>query len=433
MPATFPATVLDRMNDLLRMSADQQITISLWFDGQIIEEILEQAMQLSLDMFPVLHCRYVAADEPYWERVEMTSPLLAVVDCSNADRETLSHEWITESGDRSHAPMVRAKLFRGGGDLLCVKISHLCSDARGLIEYIELLASIYSRLVQGETADVIVREWLHSKETRFRDHGPLFEATGVTDPRSAMKQDADHASLWAFPSNPDENDQPRVTIRRIGQTEVGLLAEYARQCGATINDVLLAAYFRVLARQAVYAEPRTEEKAVGMTVDLRRYLAKRTTSMICNMSGMEMPAIVMKDRENFSETLGKVRAATSGIKEGMPGLSSVAGMALMATMPLSQAREALSQQIETAKKMKMALPLMTNFGKINADAIRFGAAEPVDGHMTAPIMYAPFFSVGVSSYRNVLTLSIGYHTPAVSTSAVSQLLEDMVDELISLS
>lgn len=248
-----------------------------------------------------------------------------------------------------------------------------------------------------------------------------------------MKQDPDHATLWAFPSNPDANDQPQLMIRRIEQTELGLLAEYARQCGATINDVLLAAYFRALARQAVYAEPRTEEKAVGMTVDLRRYLAKRTTGMICNMSGMEMPVIVMKDRESFSETLGKVRAATVRIKEEMPGLSSAAGMALMASMPLSQAKEALSQQIEMAKKMKMALPLMTNFGKINADAIRFGAADPIDGYMTAPIMYAPFFSVGVSTYRNVLTLSIGYHTPAVSGSDVSQLLEDMVDELVSLS
>ncbi|NOU94720.1 hypothetical protein GC093_16045 [Paenibacillus sp. LMG 31456] len=34
-------------------------------------------------------------------------------------------------------------------------------------------------------------------------------------------------------------------------------------------------------------------------------------------------------------------------------------------------------------------------------------------------MYALFFCMGASSYRNILTLCVGYHTPAVSEHEVA--------------
>ncbi|GIP00612.1 hypothetical protein J14TS5_56970 [Paenibacillus lautus] len=82
-----------------------------------------------------------------------------------------------------------------------------------------------------------------------------------------------------------------------------------------------------------------------------------------------------------------------------------------------------------ACQQKMTLPLMTNFGVISEHDIQFGACYAVKSFMTSPIMYAPFFCMGASSYRNILSLCVGYHAPAVSEHEVSRLLDDMMMEL----
>ncbi|MBL3199420.1 condensation protein, partial [Klebsiella pneumoniae] len=89
----------------------------------------------------------------------------------------------------------------------------------------------------------------------------------------------------------------------------------------------------------VYAEPRTAEKMIGLTIDLRRYLPNNTTGAICNLSGMEMPVIKMEDDETFKQTLVRVKQSMDKIKSQNPGLSSAAGMELLAEMKLSTVKE----------------------------------------------------------------------------------------------
>ncbi|KZD40341.1 hypothetical protein B4083_2015 [Bacillus cereus] len=48
--------------------------------------------------------------------------------------------------------------------------------------------------------------------------------------------------------------------------------------------------------------------------------------------------------------------------------------------------------------------------------------------MSSPIMYAPSFTMRVSSYNGRLTFTIGYHTPDTSKKA-DKFLESMVNQL----
>ncbi|PEK73243.1 condensation protein, partial [Bacillus pseudomycoides] len=191
----------------------------------------------------------------------------------------------------------------------------------------------------------------------------------------------------------------------------------------------MTAYFRTLSRFTVYAEPRTAEKMIGLTIDLRRYLPNHTTGAICNLSGMEMPVIKMEDNESFNQTLARVKQSMDKIKSQNPGLSSAAGMELLAGIKLSAVKEMYKQQYEQALQMGMALPLLTNFGVIADEPIKFGEVQAEDGYMTSPIMYAPFFTMGASSYNGRLTFTIGYHTPDTSKEKVDQFLESVVNQL----
>lgn len=427
-------TPQDRMNYILGLySADQQINAVLYFPLGISKENLEQSVRITLQLQPVLNSCFVENDTPYWKEhsPDTNSPICLYAEGNDQEIEMMAIDYIQESGNRIQGPMVQTKLLRGTTiEILVVKLSHLCSDGAGVKEYINLLGTIYTQLSSGQSKEQIIKEYSEGKKS-FRDQSLIFKYTGITDIKSAYRPSQEQqASLWSFPSQPNKNAYPQMSIRRISHEQTLRLIQWTKAQQATLNDVIMAAYFRALSRFAMYAEPRTAEKMIGITIDLRRYLPNHTTGAICNLSGMEMPMINMEDEETFNQTLIRVKQSMDKIKTQNPGLSSAAGMELLAGMNLSAVKEMYKQQYEQAIQMEMALPLLTNFGVIAEEPIRFGEIQAEDGYMTSPIMYAPFFTMGASAYNGRLTLTIGYHTPGTSKEQVEYFLNHVVNELL---
>ncbi|HDR3889180.1 TPA: condensation protein [Bacillus cereus] len=429
----FSVTPQDRMNYLLGLyAADQQINAVLYFPVGISKEILEQSVRITLQLQPVLNSRFVENDIPYWEEHSSAtnSPICLFTEGNDQELEIMAIDFIKEPGDRIQGPMVQTKLLRGTTtDMLVVKLSHLCSDGAGVKEYINLLGAIYTQLSLGQSKNQIIKEFGEGNEG-FRDQSHVFKYAGISDIKSAYRPNQEQqASLWSFPSQPNKNKSPQMSVRRLSHEQSLRLTRWTKAQQATLNDVIMTAYFRALSHFTVYAEPRTAEKMIGLTIDLRRYLPNYTTGAICNLSGMEMPVIKMEDDESFNQTLVRIKQSMDKIKSQNPGLSSAAGMELLAGMKLSVVKEMYNQQYEQALQMGMALPLLTNFGVIADEPIQFGEVQAEGGYMTAPIMYAPFFSMGASSYNGRLTFTIGYHTPDTSKEKVDKFLENIVNQL----
>ncbi|MDA2169363.1 condensation domain-containing protein [Bacillus tropicus] len=432
-PRKYSVTPQDRMNYLLGLySADQQINAVLYFPVGISKKILEQSVRITLQLQPVLNSRFVENDIPYWEEYlsGTNSPICLFAEGNDQEIEIMAIDFIKEPGDRIQGPMVQTKLLRGTTtDMLVVKLSHLCSDGAGVKEYINLLGAIYTQLSLGQSKDQIIKEFGEGNES-FRDQSPVFKYAGIADVKSSYRPNQkQQASLWSFPSQPNKNTSPKMSVRRLSHEQTLRLIQWTKAQQATLNDVIMTAYFRALSHFTVYAEPRTAEKMIGLTIDLRRYLPNYTTGAICNLSGMEMPVIKMEDDESFNQTLVQIKQSMDKIKSQNPGLSSAAGMELLAGKKLSVVKEMYNQQYEQALQMGMALPLLTNFGVIADEPIQFGEVQAEDGYMTSPIMYAPFFSMGASFYNGRLTFTIGYHTPDTSKEKVDKFLESVVNQL----
>lgn len=429
----YSVTPQDRMNYLLGLySADQQINAVLYFPVGLSKEILEQSVRITLQLQPVLNSRFVENDTPYWEEHSSgtNSSICFFAEGNDQELEIMAIDFIKEPGDRIQGPMVQTILLRGTTtDMLVVKLSHLCSDGAGVKEYINLLGAIYTHLSLGGSKDQIIKEFGEGNES-FRDQSHVFKYAGISDVKSAYRPNQEQqASLWSFPSQPNKNKSPKMSVGRLSREQTLCLTKWTKAQQATLNDVIMTAYFRALSHFTVYAEPRTAEKMIGLTIDLRRYLPNYTTGAICNLSGMEMPVIKMEDGESFNQTLVRVKQSMDKIKGQNPGLSSAAGMEILAGMKLSTVKEMYNQQYEQAVQMGMALPLMTNFGVIADEPIQFGEIQAEDGYMTSPIMYAPFFSMGASTYNGRLTFTIGYHAPDISKEKVDKFLECVINQL----
>lgn len=105
-------------------------------------------------------------------------------------------------------------------------------------------------------------------------------------------------------------------------------------------------------------------------------------------------------------------------------------MLQLAGMKLSAVKDMYKQQHEQALHTGMALPLLTNFGVVTGEPITFGESQAEDGYITSPIMYAPFFTMGASSYNGRLTFTIGHHTPGTSEENVNLFLDKLVNQLL---
>ncbi|MES9750184.1 condensation domain-containing protein [Bacillus wiedmannii] len=432
----YSVTPQDRMNYILGLySANQQINAVLYFPIGISKKVLEQSVRITLQLQPVLNSRFVESDIPYWEEHSSStnSPICFFAEGNDQNLETMAIDFIKQSGDPIQGPMVQTKLLQGTStNMLVVKLFHLCSDGAGVKEYINLLGAIYTQLSLGRSKDEIIKRF-NEENDGFRDQSPVFEYTGTTDIKSAYRPSQEQqAALWSFPSQPNKNTYPKMAVRRLSHEQTLRLTQWTKAQQATLNDAIMTAYFRSLSHFAVYAEPRTAEKMIGLTIDLRRYLPNHTTRSICNLSGMEMPVIKMENDESFHQTLVRVKESMATIKSQNPGLSSAAGMELLASKKLSEVKEMYKQQYELALQMGMALPLLTNFGSIADEPIKFGEVQAQDGYITSPIMYAPFFTMGASSYNGRLTFTIGYHSPDTAKEKVEQFLESVVNQLLKL-
>mgnify|MGYP001063750606 FL=1 len=432
----YSVTPQDRMNYILGLySANQQINAVLYFPIGISKKVLEQSVRITLQLQPVLNSRFVESDMPYWEELSTStnSPICFFAEGNDQNLEMMAIDFIKQSGDSIQGPMVQTKLLRGNSkNILVVKLSHLCADGAGVKEYINLLGTIYTQLSLGHSSEEIIKR-LNEENDGFRDQSPVFKYAGIIDIKSAYRPSQEQqAALWSFPSQPNKNAYPKMAVRRLSHEQTLRLTQWTKAQQATLNDAIMTAYFRSLSHFAVYAEPRTAEKMIGLTIDLRRYLPNHTTGSICNLSGMEMPVIKMENDDLFSQTLVRVKESMDTIKSQNPGLSSAAGMELLASKKLSEVKEMYKQQYELALQMGMALPLLTNFGSIADKPIMFGEVQAQDGYITSPIMYAPFFTMGASSYNGRLTFTIGYHSPDTTKEKVEQFLESVVNELSKL-
>lgn len=109
----YPVTPQDRMNYLLGLySADQQINAVLYFPVRISEKILEQSVQITLQLQPVLNCRFVEEDIPYWDEhsSNTTFPICLLAKGNDQELENMAMDFIQEPGDRIQGPRVQTKI-----------------------------------------------------------------------------------------------------------------------------------------------------------------------------------------------------------------------------------------------------------------------------------------------------------------------------------
>ena len=426
-PDVFPFVAQDTFNYLAgKYGGNSNLSCVIQLNGKINEEILNQAVRLSLDEEPILGCRLIEDDNiPFWEQRKDLDALgiCTVVETHQAESEL--HKFIAEVYDFSCDCQIKVKVFRAESDTICVKLNHACSDAGGLKRYVDLLVSIYDHLFHQRQYIV------ESKSYNSRGQELIFQKPAIVNMIDNLKADESAPNhTVAFPCSIGENREQTVVLGKIKFDNFDAVTSYACKKKATVNDILLTAYIRALSN---IAEIQGNTISICLTVDLRRYLPNRIAGPICNLSGMELITARQNMNESFDETLSKVLIETKNMKNNYPGIKMALFIKMVTGSNFKDTKTFFQQLREDDIKRGQSNPWFSNVGVISEKKIKFGLLEAIDCYMVGPALFSPVFMMLASTYNNTLTLSANFFQSSIHKALVEQLIDTMLCNLRKLN
>ena len=427
VPDTMPDDVISRLIPVYETFGIMLIQMEMEFPQKLDTDRLSKAISLSLDAEPKLGYRYVTHwRKPYWKRMERHNGNILTIARSEREYEVFRHTGI----DAYTGPQLRVCLLEPGDvSHLLIKVSHHVADADGVKDVTRLIASIYNSL--GNNPDYSPKQNISLNDdikkvldTVPREEFPRLRRQNKETRRVMHTKNGIHRLIF----NNKSDDNYTYVIRMLDRNHVSNLAVYGKENNATLNDLLLAAFFR--AQTKVGNWDGKKQLCVQTTVDCRRYLPDHKASTITNLAWgyPGWPCLSTDLGDDFLQTLKKIVVQTRQRKENYIGVDALIenqGLLRLAPM-MSRFKKPVTNFIKKMTEKGMAPDALRNMGPIDPDAVNFGC-KPTQARLLTILASSPFFTLGVSGYDGTLTLSAGIDSS--QEQLVNHFFDIMIEEL----
>lgn len=425
-------TVLDKVNICLDSIGDHAFHFVLMFDTQLDLKRLQRAVRLSLVAEPMYATRFVNHWwEPYWE--EWNPGFLdrynyCELDETTEDVEQGIMDFFLEKMDASLEPFVKLKVFRKETDTLCFNINCVVADGFGMGGFIFQILTIYNRL--ADDPDFMPRP----SDPTLRSSRTLISTLKIWDliklPYLGARNhfaNKKTAHNWEFPfTNPPEMKKT-IIYRRFQRGFIDKLNRYRKSLGASVNDVMLGAYYKALFD--IIKPDGDKPYCVLNTYDLRKYLPPEGRPGVANYSSYINTNINITPDMVFEDIVKQVNASITEQKRGYPGLSEAPYVLLLfAALPWALARLIFQWLIRTRGGN---IPVFTNAGTFDLRLLKVDGVPVRDGYPIGPLLYPPKLTVGLASTGMDMFVALGFsenHFKRDDVDRLFELMENIVTE-----
>jgi NRPS condensation-like uncharacterized protein len=428
IPERFPAASADQAAFLLRGGCDMQTRVVIALAGRIDDARLARALRLVMDAEPVLGCRFVERWwRPIWERRDDLDELdlTTVVPTTAETAEERLQEVLVGEADPAKLPQIRALVLRGETDTIVLKHNHEVADGVGTQEILALWAGFYRALA----ADPGVRATPNLGSRSMRQIAramTLRDKAGIVRRsfRDGRKRRTPPGN-WRVPSRDGEPIARRFVLRRVEGERFRQVVAFAGETGVSVNDVLVAAYFRALKG---FARPDPNLPArMRMPANLRRHLPSGKGEAVCNLSSGFVIHLGNDVGATLADTARKVFSEIRSQVDDYIGLGDWALLPLVFHgVPYAWLRRLIGRTTERIAKNPLP-PHFSNVGRLTAP--EFGGPAVTDVAMLGPVLYPPHFEFVVSGFGESLTASAGFCETGITRQEVGELIDRFVGEL----
>ncbi len=425
IPARFVATGADAAIAITRAAVNHRIGLSLSFrPGHLEPDRLSRALRLSFDAEPTVGCSFRTDERrAYWQRLSDLEHATVQVGDGVADPDAVMRTFqaaeVPDEGPKAAVTLLRST----NRDVLGIKVSHVLADGQAAKQYAYLLASLYTRLGQDPT-------YAPEPNLRARPSGRDVWANLT----SAQRREARRAKSWASPTWPapstsDEGTDLTYRWRTLSPELFRALKSYGSERGCTVNDMMLVAVLRACISRL--DPPVGIPLSLMYTADLRRYLTDPATLPISNVSISGSLDIERVDDESFEDTLGRVHERMQQWAKMCHGAGPLASAERLAGLGYRMTQRLLGLAFRAGGASGKTYPWFTNVGVIDDSRLLFDGVCPESALMFGPGAVGVSIVPVISTYRDALSVCMGYGDSDENERWIEGLLDSITDEIMS--
>ena len=424
MPTRLPATASDVATHVAKVFGQHmEIGCRLVFDGTLDPQILSRAVRVSLDAEPVLGCALrTGIFRVWWERLPDLDANVPFTVGTSADPDSEAIPYQTAAID-SAGPQVAVRMLQASrGDEVIISVNHDAADGQGVKQYAYVLADIYSRLLQDPS--YVPEPNMAARPTP----ADVWSALSADQKSAANKTPKMTMPNWEFPYKAITGGGRTLRELEVVPERLRSIKAYGATTGASINALMLTAFFRAVCR--AFPPPVGQPMSLPFTVDHRRYLKDREDIPVSNLAISLWLGVAHVEGELFHDTLGRVMEQLDAWRDAMWGAKSLMQATGLVRLGYTPVRLMMGAINSASAKAGKTSPVFTNIGVLDPGRLCFGALVPVSARLSGPAAFGPSLVPTISTYRDTLTVSMGFCEADIDTAVVDRVLGYMDEELV---
>ncbi len=353
-------------------------------------------------------------------------------------------EWINRPLDPKKELPFRSLLLKRGDNKywLAFTFHHYATDALRALRFLNEVIGEYNGSDSTQIKEVTAGHALREDDTSF--HGGN-ELLGLLDrPKSRIRRYYPKIASSLFhrfvvsPFTPPsrifhdrsgKSGDVSFTRAWLNSIELGQIDAKSRMLGATVNDVLLAAFFKAIEKwNRLHGKP-SRKISIMVPVDIGR---RESQYIVSNQISYVSPATMPEDRTDHLSLLKKVSQRTGCIIRNGNAFSMVHFTHFLSR--LSFAVMKLVGTLFIVTRVYIDTTLLTNVGRIrlgNGKEIRLGSARITDVCGVTPVVTPWGMSVVTGVFDSRLHLGLTYRSSCFSDEKARRFLELYLEEIRS--
>ena len=409
----------ERAQYLVHDYNDNTVRFVLHYPGLVDPAILRAAAKAVVDSVSVLHSSFVTGSVGvHWqvnENVDISSYFQHIRtegDPSVAARSLALLPVYPEDRCQMRCVLVQSD----ASSAIVVSISHLCVDGGDGKYLLNKLVEAYNLILEsGSTYFLEVKNGNRSPEQVYEQYDLKDIKAMLNNPLGGVKTE------FPFPS--EEEGTVQMVRKTIPREVLSEARRKAKEDGASVNDLLIAACFHAYA--SIPGVNAGEAMSITNMMDLRRHCKDGESEGLSNMSGTMPTTLPHGIYTTFENTLREVASQTKAMKEDP--LAGMGGMPILHTVTKVLPMGLL---LKSVGKVYGSFSIgLTNLGNVSCQSLALGKLAPTDVLFGGPLKKKPGMQVSAISFDGECSLCVVGQYAEEDVSLIQWMLDRMVFEI----
>lgn len=422
-PEKLRAEMYDKVNYMCRRYMDRIARFELDYDFVPDIEAFRHTIIALFEASPVFHSRFVDNHiNPYWQVCNYhIDDVISVIHTDNLIEES-DKFLLQDIGLKSNVQMRIAILICGEKSKICFAWNHMLMDGGGFKQFIDDLFYNHNEYVRSGKMPLDFR-------TGSRSYKEVYNDFSEDDKKAAQKLFANVTSkdkhYLPFCLNSKETKK-YIVRKRIGSGIFNAAKAKAKECGASVNDLVSAAY--ISAFYKISGCPHSEGVGISCAIDLRRYI-KDTDSLGYTNHTNFFPCSISRKGSNAIETLSLVSESIAKMKQDkFLGLHGIPLLRLgYSTMIYAQAELIIGAFYNNSNLA------VSNVGRIDCKKFSLEGHLPIDAAVAGAAKKMPCAMMTVLSINDELSMTICTECDRKSKAMLDSFLNEIENFFIEIA